>query len=133
MRLVPCDARVGDPVGAMSRFDCPSCGKSLRFRLLRHVPLEGGPLAFSCAHCGAVLKYTENVRITHVPFGTPLRRVSTFVVGLVLLSFIAEKAGPLWKYAAIAAAAAVLAGAHLFSSKPAYEVVTSNRREQTSR
>jgi predicted RNA-binding Zn-ribbon protein involved in translation (DUF1610 family) len=64
----------------MKRFDCPSCGKSLRFRLLRHVARADGQLAFSCVHCGAVLAYSES----HIPLGslllgTRLRRLVTFV------------------------------------------------------
>lgn len=107
----------------MSRFDCPSCGQSLRFRLLRHVPQASGRFTFACAHCGRLLSYTDNVWILQVLFGTPLRRVVTFVAGLVAFSLVAERAGQFWRFLSIAVVAAILAGAYLLSSKPAYEVV----------
>jgi hypothetical protein len=108
----------------MSRFDCPQCNRSLRFRLLPHVPRDDGRFAFSCIHCGAVLEYTED----HLPLAEPflrtrLRSVGTLIGGLVLFSGIALYAGRAVSTAAVGLLAAVLLGAYLFSKKPVYRVI----------
>ena len=108
----------------MKRFNCPNCGRSLFFRLLPHVPRRDGQFAFSCTHCGAVLTYTD----AHVPLGTPLwgtklRSLATFLVGMVLLWGIARLGGRVAALTVLAVAVAIYVAAYLFSPAPAYDVV----------
>lgn len=108
----------------LKRFDCPSCGRPLSFRLLPHVPRPEGRFAFSCVHCGAVLTYSD----AHIPlgstlWGTRLRALLTFVCGIVVLS-AAELAGGRAAALAVLAIAAVILGAAFFlSPRPAYRAV----------
>jgi hypothetical protein len=107
----------------MSRFDCPNCTRSLRWRLLPHVPQSDGLLAFSCIHCGAVLRYSEH----ELPVGgwfweTRVRSVVTILVGAVLFSGIASAMGSAISLALVALVAVVLFAGYSLSSKPAYKL-----------
>jgi predicted RNA-binding Zn-ribbon protein involved in translation (DUF1610 family) len=111
----------------MKRFDCPNCGKSLRWRRLPHVPQRNGLLAFSCIHCGAVLRYSEH----QFPVGgwfwkTRVRSVVTFLVGGVLFSAVASTMGRVISLALVAFVAIVLWAGYWLSSKPLYKRVNAD-------
>jgi hypothetical protein len=109
----------------MKRFDCPSCGKSLRLRLLPHVPGgAGGELAFSCIHCRAVLTYNKGP-LDALLWGTRLRSLATMLAGWALLSTISLAVGVAGTLAIVAVLAVALFALHAFSARPAYKVVGS--------
>lgn len=114
----------------MSRFDCPNCAKSLRWRLLPHVPQSNGLLAFSCIHCGAVLRYSEH----ELPIGgwfleTRVRSVVTFIVGTALFSIVASTMGRAISLGLVALVAVVLFAGYFLSSRPAYELLNEDEGE----
>lgn len=116
----------------MTRFDCPNCGKSLRFRLLPHVPRRDAKFAFSCTHCGVALTYSD----AHVPlgallWGTKLRCLLTFLGGIALLSGIELAGGRVAALAALAIVIVIFGVAYLLSPRPAYELV--NRKQPGDR
>jgi hypothetical protein len=113
----------------MKRFDCPACGKSLRFRLLPHVPAAGGEqIAFSCIHCNAVLTYSEaHVPLGRVLWGSRRRSVITFLGGLVLLYALEMLVGRALTMWALGIAVAAFVLAYLFSPAPAYRVAGETR------
>jgi hypothetical protein len=116
----------------MSRFDCPSCAKSLRWRLLRHVPQSDGQLAFSCAHCAAVLAYSgDELPLGRLFWGTRVRSLFTFVGGIALFSAIDLAAGHAAALAAIGMVAVLLFAGYSFSPRPAYKLL-SERKERTA-
>lgn len=109
----------------MKRFSCPSCGRSLRFRLLPHVPRRDGKFAFSCSHCGAVLTYSD----AHIPLGTSLwdtklRSLATFLGGIVLVSAIRLAGGRVAALVSLAIVVVIFGAAYMLSPKPAYEVIS---------
>ena len=108
----------------MKRFACPNCGKSLRFRLLPHVPRRGGEFAFACTHCASVLTYDD----AHIPlgtalWGTKLRSIFTLLGGMVILSAIELIGGRVAALATIAMFAMIYAAIYFLSSKPAYKAL----------
>lgn len=111
----------------MSRFDCPSCSRSLRWRLLRHVP-QGDTtfaFAFACPHCGTVLTYSgDELPFGRFFWGTRVRSLVTFIGGIALFSGIDRAAGRTTMFAAIAVVAVLLFAGYAFSSRPAYKVLT---------
>lgn len=111
----------------MSRFDCPDCSKSLRWRLLPHVPQGNGAFAFRCIHCGALLRYSEH----ELPIGawfwkTRVRAVVTFLLGAVLLSGVASLFGRAVAIGLVALVGIVLLAGHLLSSQPAYRLLSED-------
>lgn len=118
----------------MSRFNCPKCAKSLRWRLLPHVPQSNGPLAFSCIHCGAVLRYSGQ----ELPVGgwfwkTRLRSAVTFIVGAALFSGVASVMGSAISLALVALVAIVLFADYSLSSKPAYKLLSEDGSDRSQR
>ncbi len=118
----------------MSRFDCPNCAKSLRWRLLPPVPQSNGLLAFSCIHCGAVLRYSEH----ELPVGgwfweTRVRSVVTFIVGAALFSGVASAMGRAISLALVALIAVVLFAGYSLSSKPAYKLLNEDGSNRSQR
>ncbi len=118
----------------MGRFDCPSCSKSLRWRLLPHVPQSNGLLAFSCIHCGAVLRYSKN----ELPVGgwfweTRVRSVVTLAVGIALFSVVASAMGRAISLALVASVAVVLFAGYALSSKPAYKLLNEDGANDSER
>ena len=118
----------------MSRFDCPECARSLRWRLLPHVPQGNGLLAFSCIHCGAVLRHSEH----ELPVGgwfweTRVRSVVTFICGTALFSGIALLMGAAASLALLALVGAVLFAGYSLSSKPAYRLLNEDRSDRSQR
>jgi hypothetical protein len=116
-----------DTSGPMSRFDCPNCRRSLRWRLLPHVPQSNGLLAFSCIHCGAVLSYSEH----ELPVGgwfwkTRVRSVVTFIAGAALFSGIASVMGSAISLGLLALVAVILFAGYSVSSKPAYKLLNGD-------
>ena len=108
----------------MSRFDCPNCTKSLRWRLLPHAPQSNGLFAFSCIHCGAVLRYSGH----ELPVGgwfweTRVRSVVTSIVGAALFAVVASAMGSAISLALVALVAVVLFAGYSLSSKPAYRLL----------
>lgn len=117
----------------MNRFDCPHCSRSLRFRLLPHVPRDDERFAFSCIHCGAVLEYTKD----HLPLTEPFLRTKsrtkgTLIGGIVLFSAIALSVGRTVSLAAVGLLAFALLGAYIFSAKPAYQVIAKQNRTHST-
>ena len=110
----------------MKRFDCPSCGRSLRFRLLPHVPESNRELGFSCLHCGAVLAYNEGP-LGNLFLGTRLRSLFTILGGMALSSGISLAAGKGAAWATLAVLCAVLIAAHFLSPRPAYKILSLGR------
>ena len=106
----------------MKRFDCPSCEKSLRFRLLPHVPGgANGDIAFACVHCRAVLTYNKGP-LDNLLWGTRWRCLGTTFAGWALLSAILLAEGLAATLGIVAALAVALTTAHLLSARPAYKV-----------
>lgn len=111
----------------MSRFDCPNCTRSLRWRLLPHVPQGNGLLAFSCIHCGVVLRYSEHKLLVGGWFWeTRVRSVVTFIVGAALFSGIASTMGSAVSLALVALVALVLFAGYSLSSKPVYTLMNED-------
>jgi hypothetical protein len=107
----------------MKRFDCPSCGKSLRFRLLPHVPgRHASELTFSCIHCRAVLGYNKGP-VDALLWGTRLRSVLTLLATWTLLSVVSMGVGIRATLGLVAVLAAALIAVHGFSARPAYKLV----------
>lgn len=107
----------------MRRFDCPGCGKSLKFRLLPRVPGgHYGNLAFSCIHCRAVLAYNKGP-LDVLLWGTPLRSVATLCGTWALLILVSTGLGFRATLGASAALAVALIAVHGFSGRPAYKLV----------
>ena len=118
----------------MSRFDCPNCKRSLRWRLLPHMPQSNGLFAFSCIHCGAVLRYSEH----ELPVGgwfweTRVRSVVTFIVGAALFSGVASAMGSAISLALVALVAVVLFAGYSLSSKPAYKLLNEDGSKHSQR
>ncbi len=105
-----------------NRYNCPRCGKSLRFRLLPHVPTRKGFIAFACIHCGAALTYNES-RLDHRLWGTPWRRIATSLASMVLVSALHWAAGRTVALAALVLLVVAFLLPELLSSKPAYRIV----------
>jgi hypothetical protein len=117
----------------MRKFDCPSCTKSLRWRVLPHVPQSNGQLAFSCVHCGAVLAYVERQSWSaRFLLGTKLRRLLTFISGVALLSAVTHFAGRAASLGILAGLAAYVAGTYFLSGQPAYKVLNDRRSNGTN-
>jgi hypothetical protein len=107
----------------VKRFDCPSCAKSLRFRLLPQVPGgRNGELAFSCIHCRAVLGYNKGP-LDVLLWGTRLRSLATMLAGWALLSAFSLAVGLVATFGVVAALAVALIAHHTLSARPAYKVV----------
>ena len=107
----------------MKRFDCPGCGKSLRFRLLPRVPGgHGGELTFSCIHCRSVLAYDKGP-LDALLWGTRLRSLVTLLTTWALLSAVAMGVGIRATLGLIAVLAVALIALHGFSARPAYKLV----------
>jgi hypothetical protein len=113
----------------MHRFDCPKCNKSLRFRVLRHVPRSDGQLAFSCAYCDAILGYSkEHTALGNMLWGTRLRAALTYIALLILLSITAITFGHTVSLAVLAAVVVAMLAARLLSRHPAYRTLGSEGR-----
>jgi hypothetical protein len=107
----------------MKRFDCPGCGKSLRFRLLPHVPgaHEGEP-TFSCIHCRTVLGYNKGP-VDALLWGNRLRSLVTLLATWTLLYLVSAGVGFRATLGLIAVLAVALIAVHGFSARPAYRLV----------
>ena len=107
----------------MKRFDCPGCGKSLRFRLLPQVAGgHEGELTFFCIHCRAVLGYNKGP-VDILLWGTPLRSLATLLGTWTLLSLAFAGVGFRATLGLIGVLAAALIAVHGFSARPAYKLV----------
>jgi len=113
----------------MSRFDCPSCNRSLRFRILPHVPRNDGQLAFSCVHCGTVLGQAKvHTPLGNLLIGTRLRSLLTYVASFTLLSIIANTFGRTVPIAVLTVAAVIMLAVHLLSPRPAYTTLSPEQQ-----
>jgi len=112
----------------VKRFDCPNCGKSLRFRLLPRVPGgANGEIAFACIYCRAVLIYNKGP-LDAVLWGTLWRSMATTFAGWALLSAISLAAGLAATLGIVAALVVALTARHVYSARPAYKVAGGAHR-----